>query len=162
MVASAEAAGAEGMLGSAVDVLGGRTAVLHVHRSSRADALVQALGGVLDRPLGDPFAAEVVSVPTRGMERWLSQRLAARLGAGDERADGVCANVEFPSLAALGRDAVATASGLDPDDDPWTPERAVWPLLDVVDVNLTEPWLAVLAAHLGGGEEDERRARRFG
>jgi exodeoxyribonuclease V gamma subunit len=136
--------------------------VLHVHRSSRADALVEALGGVLSEPLGDPFAAEVVAVPTRGMERWVSQRLAARLGVDDGRADGVCANVLFPSLGGLVREAIATASGVDPDDDPWTPERAVWPLLDVVDACLDEPWLGVLAAHLGAGEDDERRARRFG
>src|SRR5438128_1166896 len=102
MVASPEPPGAGGMLDAP-----GEIAVLHVHRSSRADALVQALGGVLGDPLDDPFAPEVVSVPTRGMERWLSQRLAARLGtAANDAADGVCANVEFPSLAALVRDAV--------------------------------------------------------
>jgi exodeoxyribonuclease V gamma subunit len=144
---------------------GGRTAVLHVHRSSRADALVQALGGALSEPLADPFAPEVVAVPTRGMERWVAQRLSARLGVDQRRADGVCANVLFPSLSSLVRDAVATASGVEPDDDPWTPERAVWPLLEVVDSCLEEPWLAVLAAHLGAGEDvgaAERRARRFG
>ena len=40
--------------------------------------------------------AEVVAVPTRGVERWLTQRLSAVLGASPGRADGVCANVEFP------------------------------------------------------------------
>src|SRR4051794_32366367 len=123
--------------------------MLHLHRAERADGLVDALREILAAPLDDPFAPEVVAVPTRGMERWLSQRMADRLG--------VCANVEFPSPRRLTGDAVATASGIDADADPWLPERMVWPLLDVVDDCLDEPWLEVLARHL----EERERARRF-
>src|SRR4051794_24621456 len=138
--------------------------VLHVHRAERADALVDALRELLASPPSDPFAAEVVAVPTRGMERWLTQRMSARLGASAGRTDGVCANVEFPSPRAVVGEAVAAASGLDPDADPWLPERAVWPLLELVDASLGEPWLARLAAHLGvtaNGRDPGRAARRF-
>ena len=120
--------------------------VLHVHRAERADGLVEALCDLLAEPLDDPFAAEIVSVPTRGMERWLTQRLSDRLG--------VCANVAFPFPRTLAGNAVATATGLDPAEDPWLPERMVWPLLEVVDAALEEPWLAELAAHV-------RRGHRF-
>ena len=34
------------------------------------------------RPLDDPLAQEVVVVPARGVERWLTQRLSHRLGVG--------------------------------------------------------------------------------
>ena len=71
--------------------------MLHIHRAERADGLVNALGELLAAPLGDPFAAEVVAVPTRGMERWLTQRLSSGLGAQPGRADGICARVEFPT-----------------------------------------------------------------
>ena len=81
-------------------------------------------------------------MPTRGMERWLTQRLSAGLGATPGRARRVCANVDFPSRGRLIGDAVAAASGIDPDADPWLPERLVWPLLEVVDEALGEPWLA--------------------
>src|SRR4051812_3968762 len=131
--------------------------MLHVHRAERADGLVEALRGLLAEAPDDPFAAEVVAVPTRGMERWLSQRMSDRLGASPGRADGVCANVEFPSPRRLVGDAVATASGIDADTDPWLPERMVWPLLEVVDGCLGEPWLGTLAAHLGGGDGAVRR-----
>ena len=57
--------------------------------------------------------AEVVAVPTRGVERWLTQRLSAVLGASPGRADGVCANVEFPFPGRLVNGAVATAAGVD-------------------------------------------------
>jgi exodeoxyribonuclease V gamma subunit len=136
--------------------------MLHVHRAERADALVGALRELLATPPADPFAPEVVAVPTRGMERWLTQRMAARLGASAGRADGVCANVGFPPPRRLIGDAVAAASGIDPEEDPWLPERMVWPLLEVVDGSLLEPWAQPLAAFLGGTEGDPaRRARRF-
>src|SRR4051794_41868838 len=97
------------------------------------------------------------------MERWLAQRMSDWLGAEAGRGDGVCANVDFPSPRRLVGDAVARASGIDADADPWLPERAVWALLEVVDGCLGEPWLTSLAAHLGGSGEDvdpARRARR--
>src|SRR4051794_23951957 len=140
---------------------GGRSCnVLHVHQAERADGLVEALRALLAERLPDPFAPEVVAVPTRGMERWLAQRMSDRLGAGEGRGDGVCANVEFPSPRRLVGDAVATASGIEADADPWLPERAVWALLEVVDRCLGEPWLASLAAHLGGAGDDVDPARR--
>ncbi len=138
--------------------------MLFVHRSDRADGLADALGDLLLVPLSDPFGAEVVSVPARGMERWLTQRLSARLGARPGREDGVCANIDFPSPHQLIGDAVALASGIDPGDDPWRPERSVWPLLEVVETSLDEAWAASLAAYLGHGvepPEPHRRARRL-
>ncbi|HEX3539328.1 MAG TPA: exodeoxyribonuclease V subunit gamma [Acidimicrobiales bacterium] len=138
--------------------------VLHLHRAERADGLVEALCQLVEKPLEDPMAAEVVSVPTRGVERWLAQRLSMRLGAATGRADGVCANVEFPFPGRLVGGAVAAASGIDRDTDPWLPERSVWPLLTVVDDCLGEAWMAPLAAHLGvsePGADGAWKAHRF-
>ena len=138
--------------------------MLHVHRATRADALADALAELVGEPPADPFAPDVVAVPTRGLERWLSQRMSGSLGASAGRADGVCANVRFPSPHRLLTDAVATASGIDPDADPWLPERAVWPLLEVVGRSLGEPWLVGLARYLGADADppDEvRQARRL-
>jgi exodeoxyribonuclease V gamma subunit len=138
--------------------------VLHVHRAERADGLLQGLAQLLEAPLTDPFAPEVVAVPTRGMERWLTQRLSARLGARDGETDGVCANVQFPNPGALLREAVASAAGVDPEADSWLPARALWPLLEVVQERLAEPWLARLAAHLGSAGksgEPSRQGRRL-
>jgi exodeoxyribonuclease V gamma subunit len=47
--------------------------VLHLHRAERADGLVEALRALLADPLPDPFAPELIAVPTRGMERWLTR-----------------------------------------------------------------------------------------
>jgi exodeoxyribonuclease V gamma subunit len=133
---------------------------LHLHRAPRTDQLADALGELLASPLDDPFAAEVVVVPAKGVERWLGQRLSHRLGAGSRGGDGVCAGVEFRSPWSL------FAALLDPDDeDPWSPEATVWPLIAVIDDSLGEAWAEPLARHLGYGETGEegdlRHGRRF-
>ncbi|HEX4686350.1 MAG TPA: exodeoxyribonuclease V subunit gamma, partial [Nocardioides sp.] len=132
---------------------------LHLHRALRADALADGLGRLLATPVPDPFASELVVVPARGMERWLSQRLSHVLGAGPS-GDGVCAAVEFRSPGSL----VAEITGAR-DDDPWAPDALAWPLLEVLDDCLDEPWALTLARHLGhdqsGEEADLRRGRRF-
>jgi exodeoxyribonuclease V gamma subunit len=139
-----------------------------IHRSERADALVDALVEVVAAPMPDPFATEVVAVPTRGVERWLTHRLGATVGTSPGRTDGVCANVEFPFPGRLVGDVLAVATGVDRDEDPWRTERLVWPVLSVLDRCAGEPWLRMVGAHLGvrgpGDESDEhdglRRRRR--
>src|SRR5271165_3023970 len=102
--------------------------MLFLHRSERADGLVTMLGDLLAVPIKDVMAPEVVAVPTRGIERWLTQQLSSRLGAGHGRSDGVCANVEFPFPGTLVGDALVAGSGIDPESDPWSADRSVWPL----------------------------------
>lgn len=122
---------------------------LHIHRAERADTLVAALAGLLTEPLSDPFAAEVVAVPAKGVERWLTQQLSGVLGASAASGDGVAANIRFPAPAALVEEISATISGFGPHEDPWSSDRVVWTLLRVIDESVREPWCAVLARHLG-------------
>ncbi|HET8559237.1 MAG TPA: exodeoxyribonuclease V subunit gamma [Marmoricola sp.] len=133
---------------------------LYLHRAHRTDVLADALGALLADPLPDPFAEEVVVVPAKGVERWLTQRLSHRLGAGPRGGDGVCAGVRFLNPRSL----VAMLTGTE-HDDPWDPDRLVWPLLEVIDASLGEPWCEALAAHLGAGLEgvelELRQGRRY-
>ncbi|OBK14525.1 exodeoxyribonuclease V subunit gamma [Mycobacterium asiaticum] len=133
---------------------------LHLHRAERTDLLADGLGALLANPLPDPFAQELVLVPARGVERWLSQRLSHRLGSAPGRSDGVCGGVSFRSPASLIAEITGTV-----DDDPWSPDAITWPLLEVIDCALHEPWCASLARHLGhfdeGPEAELRRGRRY-
>ncbi|WP_240615971.1 exodeoxyribonuclease V subunit gamma [Nakamurella deserti] len=138
----------------------GTTLTLFVHRAERSDRLVDALGELLAQPLADPFALEVVAVPAKGIERWLTQQLARRLGRRDGRADGICAGVRFPSPTRLFTELLDVG-----DRDPWAPDSLVWPLLDVIDAAAGEPWCEVLSTHLGVGAAEaelvHRRGRRY-
>ena len=82
---------------------------LLIHVGSHPDELVGGLCEMLASPPDDPFAQEVVAVPTRGIERWLTQRIASEL-ADRTFGDGVCANVEFPSPRRLVRDVLTSRS----------------------------------------------------
>ena len=133
---------------------------LHLHRGPSTELLVEGLAELLAAPLPDPFAEEVVVVPAKGVERWLTQRLSHRLGAGPRGGDGVCAGVRFLNPRSLLALLTRTT-----DDDPWDPDRFVWPLLDTIDASLDEPWCATLAHHLGHDVEGEsaelRQDRRY-
>ena len=140
--------------------------MFRIHRSERADALVDALVEILAEPLGDPFAAEIVAVPTRGIERWLTHRVATRAGTSAGRADGICANVEFPFPGRLVGDALARATDVDRELDPWRPERLVWPVLELIDDHGREDWMTLVGTHIGArptgdGHDDRRAHRRF-
>ncbi|TSE01442.1 exodeoxyribonuclease V subunit gamma [Skermania sp. ID1734] len=135
--------------------------MLVLHRATRTDALADELAGVLAAPLSDPFASEIIAVPAKGVERWLNQRLAARLGS--QVGDGVAANIEFPYPGALVGDVVARASGIAPDEDPWAADRSLWTVLSLIDSAIDEPWCAVLARHIGGSGpgDGHRLGRRY-
>ncbi|MCW2681427.1 MAG: Exodeoxyribonuclease gamma chain [Frankiales bacterium] len=132
---------------------------LRLHRAERTAVLADALAEVVATPLGDPFTREVIAVPAKGVERWLTQRLSTSLGAGGS--DGVAANIAFPSPNRLVDEAVAAAGGHEADDDPWAPQRVLWTLLDIIDSCVGEPWCSVLAGHLGHGQDGHRAGRRY-
>lgn len=144
---------------------------LFLHRAERTDLLADGLAELLrSDPLADPFARELVVVPARGVERWLTQRLAHRLGTGERGDDGVCAGVDFASprslVSMLQASAASVPTGVATGrerDDPWDPDRLVWPLLEVIDTAASEAWCRVLADHLGltGEPDDLRRNRRY-
>lgn len=134
---------------------------LQIHRAERADRLVGALGDLLSAPLADPFATEIISVPTPGVERWLAQSLSTRLGSSPGRNDGICVGVQFPSPHRLVARVLDTVAPTEHDVDPWRPQRAVWPLLGVIDGCRDEPWAAVLWSYLGAQGDQARAGRRW-
>lgn len=122
---------------------------LHLRRAERTDMLADGLARLLAEPAPDPFTEELVLVPAKGIERWLSQRLSDRLG--------VCAGVRFRSPRSLIAEITGTV-----DNAPWSPDALVWPLLAVIDENLDQSWAVPLASHLGAFEAGEERELRQG
>ena len=76
--------------------------MMHVTVAERLEDLAESLSDSLGVPLTDPMATELVVVPTAGIRRWLSLRLARRLGSsGPDRCDGISANIDFVFPGAL-------------------------------------------------------------
>ncbi|GFG52259.1 exodeoxyribonuclease V subunit gamma [Mycolicibacterium agri] len=165
---------------------------LHLHRAERTDLLADGLGALLSNPLDDPFAEELVIVPAKGVERWLSQRLSHILGRGTGQ-DGICAGIAFrnprsliaeitgtagsgsiggsagsgsiggsASSGSIGGSAGSGSIGGSAAGDPWHPDTLVWPLLDVIDASCDDDWCKPLATHLGHFESGEERELRMG
>jgi len=117
-----------------------------VFRVTVSDDLGRLAGALADtlraRPPADPFAKETIVVQNRGMERWLSLRLAERLG--------IWTLGEFPFPKAL-LWRVAARLGLVPDPDPYDPGTLVWTLMDLLPEASGEP------ARYLRGDSDGRR-----
>ncbi|MDN5726536.1 MAG: exodeoxyribonuclease V subunit gamma, partial [Propionibacteriales bacterium] len=124
----------------------------HLHRASRSDDLIAGLASLLTADPLDPFVAELVSVPTPGVERWLGQSLASALGVRPGHHDGVAAGIDFRPWGRLMADVVQVASTeVLPSggrSDPWRPERLVWPVLTALDECAEADWLSPVTAHL--------------
>ncbi|MBI1814564.1 MAG: exodeoxyribonuclease V subunit gamma [Deltaproteobacteria bacterium] len=123
---------------------------MFVHRSNRAEALVEVLAEVVARPVAGPWAAECIVVQGRGMERWLSMQLASRLG--------VWANPSFP----FPRHLILRALGavIDIDDVAHTcfePEILMWSIADLLVAHLNRPEFAPIRTYLAGDERGIRR-----
>ena len=106
--------------------------MLHLHHSDELEPLLDALSNVLESAPADPFASDVVVVPTAGLADAAKVGLGRRLGANGS-GNGVVANVEFlfPGrfvARALGR-VTATQSGASPID-PWQIEQLTWYVLE--------------------------------
>ncbi len=106
------------------------------------DALVEDLHASTPR---DPFVELDVVIQSRGMQRWLSHRLAERI-APDGR--GVCANIRFPFPNRLLADIVE-ACGVDVARvEAWQPRALTWALSDLL-VALDDDMLATVTAGIG-------------
>lgn len=112
---------------------------LHLHRSNDLDALVKVLAALppLDPP--DPFEPETIVLQTRGMERWLTMRLA------DLR--GVFAHGRFLSLDDLFDELMQTLMPA-PDAAHWRPGQLVWRIAEVLRGAASDPELSALSAWL--------------
>ena len=134
-----------------------------IHVRSHPDELVDELCDLLARPPDDPFAPEVVAVPTRGIERWLTQRIAAELGRRGA-GDGVCANIRFPSPRRLVRQVLVATPELGSAMEAWEGTALTRTVVSVVDEHLEEPWMWLLSRFIDARGEvtdlgDSRRLR---
>lgn len=130
---------------------------MKVYRSNRPERLVDSLVELLAKPPvgieADPMDQEMVVVGSQGMERWLTQQIAQRVG--------ICARVEFPFPGALVRKVFSAVLGADPEAlELWNCDRLLWFVLDRLPSLLATPEFRALQSYLDETPETEILSRR--
>jgi len=123
--------------------------LLHLYQSNRVEKLMALLAGVVAVPLAAPLAPETIVVQGKGMERWLTLRLAERLT--------ICANVEFPLPATFVWRLMRAVLGDLPHSSAFSPEILTWRIM----AWLAQPDKLVAATRLRGYLEGGGDFRRF-
>src|SRR6186713_2440644 len=124
---------------------------MQVHRSHRMERLVDVLAEVVRAPVGDALEPETILIQSKGMERWLSNQLALRLG--------VFANARFPFPRGF-IDEVFDAVVPAPEPNPVSHNREVltFGILTLLPKLLADPAFAPLYGYL---ENDDQAVKRF-
>jgi exodeoxyribonuclease V gamma subunit len=122
---------------------------LCVYRSNRLERLAEALAEQLAEPPEDPFAAECILVPGRGVAQWLSLELSQRFG--------VWANVLYLYPRnfvgwALERVLESPAAGLGAFD----PERLLWSIVSTLRPLLERPEFEAIQRYVSADASDVR------
>ena len=121
--------------------------MLVIRSGNRVETLARDLGRHLAlHPPRDPVDPLFVVVPTRGVERFLSDHLALE--------SGISARVRFDFPARVVRSLLRCAvtgeewSPEDPPSDPWDPDRLVWHVLEALPSLLDMPSFRPLREYL--------------
>lgn len=122
---------------------------VHVHRSNRLEALIDALVEVWDAPASSPIAPEVLVTPSRGMASWV--RLAVAENAG------IAARIDRWTPGALVDRILDAWQGAEADVR-WGRDQLPWVLLDELPAHLDDPVFAPLADWLAAAGDTPSRA----
>ncbi len=118
---------------------------MFIHRSNRTEQLAEALAEVVRRPLSSPLSAEVIVVSSQGIERWLAQQLAARLG--------VFANARFPFPRAFMSELLSEGPAR---PDPFARDALAWSIAALLPEVAQHPGAEAVASYLAGDTHGEK------
>ncbi|NTW51625.1 MAG: exodeoxyribonuclease V subunit gamma [Chlorobiaceae bacterium] len=115
--------------------------MLEIYRSNRLEKLVSAFGNLVERhPLESPFDKEMVVVQSRGMQRWLSMRLASRFG--------IWANGHYPFPNALLQQLFDMVGLQQPDSESFSKEVMSWSIMRLLPGLTSRELFAPLRTYL--------------
>ncbi|HVW28491.1 MAG TPA: exodeoxyribonuclease V subunit gamma [Polyangiaceae bacterium] len=117
---------------------------MFIYRSNRTEQLAGALAEVVRRPLASPLSPEVIVVSSQGIERWLSQQLAARIG--------VFANARFPFPRAFMSELLTPVG----EKDPFAREALSWSIAALLPAVSREPGAEAVASYLSNDEHGQK------
>ena len=103
--------------------------MLNLFHSSHIEPLLAQLEQRLSSPLADPFAPELVVVPSGDMARYLKRELARTLGARNGN-DGIVSNISFIYPRQLVNATPADPTGLKHSE--WDANNLTWNIIDTL------------------------------
>jgi exodeoxyribonuclease V gamma subunit len=123
---------------------------LSILSSNRVETLQENLCYRLTERLPtNPFAAEIIVVPTYAMARWLNLRIA--------RQQGIAANIDYPLPADWVWQLAASILENVPGHDPLQPVLASWKLFNLLPEMLPNPAFASLQHYLADDDQSVKR-----
>lgn len=123
---------------------------LKLYHGNRLEKLVDALVCVLETPLSSPFKTEVIVVQSKGMERWLSIKLAERFG--------IWANCIFPFLDNFVWEMFKCVLKEAHDIEFFSPQIMSWRIMDILKTLKEKPEFEQIKHYI---DEDESQLKTF-
>ena len=126
------------------------TAGLTIFVSNQLEILSDRLVETISKPLDRPMQPEVVLIQSRGMERWISFKIAGQTG--------ICANFRFPFPNAFLKNLFQKLFPELPADSPFDPDTLTFRVMKRLPALLSKPAFEGLRNYL---EEDRRQLKLF-
>ncbi|MCP5157851.1 MAG: exodeoxyribonuclease V subunit gamma [Gammaproteobacteria bacterium] len=123
--------------------------MFHTHQGNHLEILADRLAELLRQPLHSPLAREIIVTQSNGMARWLSLRLANRLG--------VCANVAFQFPATFLWEISRAVLRWLPSTSTFDRMVLNWRIMTLLQDVEEGACFAPVRAWLGAGDDDFRR-----
>ena len=123
---------------------------LKIFSSNRLETLAENLSEVLKAPLSSPLDKEVIIVQSRGMERWVSMRLAHHLG--------ISANISFDFPKAFVSRVMSAVMPEFQQNQATDPDTMTWKILGLLPSFVKNPGFETIDVYLSGSNAaDEER-----
>ena len=103
---------------------------LYLHTGNSLNRLAERLSRLIkENPSENPFEPEIILVQSRGMQRWVSMRIAESLG--------VISNCRFPFPNTFIHDLFECSLGVKPDKG-YSPERLTFRIMGIIESMLED------------------------
>ncbi len=123
---------------------------LTILSSNRVETLQSRLTQQLAaRPLHDPFAQEMIVVPTYAMARWLNLRIAQQ--------QGIAANIDYPQAGAWIWSLAATILNGTAEQDPYSGDALNWQVFSLLPGQLEDESFAAIRHYLNDDDDGLKR-----
>ncbi len=127
---------------------------LKIYTSNRIERLVDALAITVSTPLSKTFAAEVIVMQSKGMQRWLAMELAKRFG--------VWANCEYPFPNALVNELFSRVMTVSSSPSIFSKEVMTWRIFEMLPEIITSEPFSLLKSYLSVDDSDLKRFQLAG